>query len=126
MSKRPDFAGLETGLSNQALRHLKKCATRRDERTSAAFKAALGGVWHEVRAHNAFTVGETCVGCQAEPEDLRHILDRCPHWHKERRDVQLPAGDDTTPPCVKLHGILPAPRVAPVITHEPVLVYRTG
>eukprot|EP00971_Amphidinium_carterae_P219713 4362311-Amphidinium_carterae.2 len=27
-SKRPDFAGLETGLSNQALRHLKKCAIK--------------------------------------------------------------------------------------------------
>eukprot|EP00971_Amphidinium_carterae_P128041 2536286-Amphidinium_carterae.3 len=46
--KRPDFAGLETGLSNQALRHLKKCATKKDERTSAALNAALGGVWHEV------------------------------------------------------------------------------
>eukprot|EP00971_Amphidinium_carterae_P267808 5313340-Amphidinium_carterae.1 len=79
-----------------------------------------------MRAHKAFTVGETCVRCQAEPEDLSHILYRCPHWHKERRDVQLPADDDATPPCVTLHGILPASRVAPVITHELVLVCRTG
>eukprot|EP00971_Amphidinium_carterae_P203659 4041940-Amphidinium_carterae.1 len=100
-SKRPDFAGLETGLSNQALRHLKKGATQKDERTSAALNAAHGGVWHEVRAHKAFIVGETCVRCQAEPEDVSHILFRCPHWRKERRDVELPADDDTTPPCVE-------------------------
>eukprot|EP00971_Amphidinium_carterae_P132565 2625425-Amphidinium_carterae.1 len=92
--------------------------------------AALGCVWYEdrtVRTHKAFTVGETCIGrCQAEPEDLTHILYRCPHWHKERRDVELPPDDDATRPCVKLHCILPAPRVPLVIVHEPVLVYRTG
>eukprot|EP00971_Amphidinium_carterae_P123238 2440196-Amphidinium_carterae.1 len=48
------------------------------------------------------------------------------HWHKERREVELPTDDDTTPPCVKLHGILPAPRVPPVLTQEPVLVNRIG
>eukprot|EP00971_Amphidinium_carterae_P152722 3027054-Amphidinium_carterae.5 len=101
-SKRPDFAGLETGLSNQALRHLKKCANKKDERISAALNAALGGVWHE-----------------EEPEDLSHILFRCPHWHKERREVELPTDDDATPHCVKLHGIVPEPRVPPVLTQEP-------
>eukprot|EP00971_Amphidinium_carterae_P054938 1082841-Amphidinium_carterae.1 len=50
----------------------------------------------------------------------------CPHWHKEGREVQLPADDDTTPPCVKLHGLLPAPIVPLVLTHELVLVNRTG
>eukprot|EP00971_Amphidinium_carterae_P002523 50209-Amphidinium_carterae.1 len=64
--------------------------------------------------------------CQEKPEDLNHILFRCPHWHEERRELQLPADDDTTPPCVKLHGLLPAPKVPPVLTHEPVLVNRTG
>eukprot|EP00971_Amphidinium_carterae_P102345 2026227-Amphidinium_carterae.3 len=105
-NKRPDFVGLETSLSNQVLRHLKKCATKKDECTSTALHAALGGVWHEVRGHKAFTVGETSVRCQAEPEDPSHILFRCPHWHKERREVELPADDDTILPCVKLHGIL--------------------
>eukprot|EP00971_Amphidinium_carterae_P078878 1560642-Amphidinium_carterae.2 len=80
-TKRPD-----TGLSTQALRHLKK--------------------WKE------------------EPEDLSHILS--PHWHKERREVELPADDDAIPPYVKLHGLLPAPRVPLVLTHEPVLVNWTG
>eukprot|EP00971_Amphidinium_carterae_P091357 1808534-Amphidinium_carterae.1 len=52
VTSKPDFSGLETGLSNQALRHLKKnelkiCATKKDERTSAALNATLGGVWHE-------------------------------------------------------------------------------
>eukprot|EP00971_Amphidinium_carterae_P253728 5036916-Amphidinium_carterae.1 len=44
---RPDFRGLETGLSTQSYRHLKR---------------------------------------KEEPEDLSHIVFRCPHWHKERRD----------------------------------------
>eukprot|EP00971_Amphidinium_carterae_P134560 2666825-Amphidinium_carterae.2 len=120
-TKRPDFAGLETGLSTQA-----GCSNKKDDRTSSAVNAALGGVWHEVRTHKAFTVGETCVRCKEEPEELSHSLFRCLHWHKERRDVELPADDDTVPDCVKLHGLLPAPRVPPVLTHEPVLVNRTG
>eukprot|EP00971_Amphidinium_carterae_P110667 2192065-Amphidinium_carterae.1 len=48
--------------------------------------------------------GELCVRCKAEPEDLSHIVFRCPHWHKERRDVELPADDVSIPPCVRLHG----------------------
>eukprot|EP00971_Amphidinium_carterae_P241279 4790823-Amphidinium_carterae.1 len=30
------------------------------------------------------------------------------------------------PACVKLHGLLPAPRAPAVISHEPALVYRAG
>eukprot|EP00971_Amphidinium_carterae_P046673 919613-Amphidinium_carterae.1 len=38
----------------------------------------------------------------------------------------MPADTDAVPPCVKLHGLLPAPRV-PVIRHfEPALVCREG
>eukprot|EP00971_Amphidinium_carterae_P077261 1525956-Amphidinium_carterae.1 len=38
----------------------------------------------------------------------------------------MPADTEEVPPCVKLHGLLPAPRV-PVIRHfEPALVYREG
>eukprot|EP00971_Amphidinium_carterae_P270357 5364571-Amphidinium_carterae.2 len=48
------------------------------------------------------------------------------HCHKERRQVQLPADDDTTPACVKLHGLLPVPRVLAIITHEPALIQRPG
>eukprot|EP00971_Amphidinium_carterae_P347327 6489264-Amphidinium_carterae.2 len=87
--KRPDFADQETSLSTQACRHLKKCSNKRDERTRIAVNAALGGVWacvaalwHEVRTHKAFTVGEICIRCQEEPEDLSHILFRCPHCAK--------------------------------------------
>eukprot|EP00971_Amphidinium_carterae_P340204 6478411-Amphidinium_carterae.1 len=34
--------------------------------------------------------------------------------------------NDETPACVKLHGLLPAPRVPAAISHEPALVYRAG
>eukprot|EP00971_Amphidinium_carterae_P102900 2036917-Amphidinium_carterae.1 len=87
---------------------------------------AIGGVWHEVRTHSAFAVGELCVRCREEAEDLSHILLCCPHWHKERGRVELPADEDNTPACVKLHGLDPAPRVPAVITHEPALVNRAG
>eukprot|EP00971_Amphidinium_carterae_P213836 4243981-Amphidinium_carterae.1 len=53
------------------------------------------------------------------------VFFRCPHWHKERREVELPEDDDTTPPCAKL-GLLLAPRVPAILTHEPALVCRTG
>eukprot|EP00971_Amphidinium_carterae_P132706 2628455-Amphidinium_carterae.1 len=102
MHKRPAFAGLVTGLI--AIRLSDTLRNVPLERMSAPARPLL-------------------LLLEAEPEDLSHILYRRPHW---RRDVQLPADDDTIPPCVKLHGILPAPRVALVITHEPVLVYRTG
>eukprot|EP00971_Amphidinium_carterae_P025968 512067-Amphidinium_carterae.7 len=51
---------------------------------------------------------------------LSHIIFQCPCWHKERRQVELPAAD--TPACVKLHGLLPAPRVLAVLSQEPALV----
>eukprot|EP00971_Amphidinium_carterae_P211551 4197570-Amphidinium_carterae.1 len=49
---------------------------------------------------------------------------RCPHWNKERRQVQLPENDDTMPACVKLHGLIPAPRVPAILTHGPAQVHR--
>eukprot|EP00971_Amphidinium_carterae_P284075 5640165-Amphidinium_carterae.4 len=53
-----------------------------------------------------------------------------PHWHKERRQVELLADDDDddddTPACMKLHGLLPAPWVLAFISHEPALAYRAG
>eukprot|EP00971_Amphidinium_carterae_P339016 6476609-Amphidinium_carterae.3 len=50
-----------------------------------------------------------------------------PHWHKELRQVELPADDgEKTPVCVKLHGFLLAPKVPAVISQEPALVYRAG
>eukprot|EP00971_Amphidinium_carterae_P074817 1478513-Amphidinium_carterae.1 len=48
------------------------------------------------------------------------------YWHTERRQVKLPADDAEVPPCVKLHGLLPAPQVPPVLDHEPELVHRAG
>eukprot|EP00971_Amphidinium_carterae_P277051 5498042-Amphidinium_carterae.1 len=56
-----------------------------------------------------------------ETEDLSHIVFRCPHWHKERRAVELPDDAEDVPPCVKLHGLLLAPRVPAVRTFEPAL-----
>eukprot|EP00971_Amphidinium_carterae_P341015 6479613-Amphidinium_carterae.2 len=34
--------------------------------------------------------------------------------------------DVETPPCVKLHGLLPAPMLPAILTHEPALVNRAG
>eukprot|EP00971_Amphidinium_carterae_P243208 4829841-Amphidinium_carterae.3 len=34
----------------------------------------LGGVWHEARTHSAFVVGDLCVRCREEVEDLAHIV----------------------------------------------------
>eukprot|EP00971_Amphidinium_carterae_P186361 3699218-Amphidinium_carterae.1 len=64
------------------------------------------------------------VRCREEVEDLAHIIFCCPRWHKERRQVELPADNTTVPPCVKLHGLLPATQVPPVTHHEPELVHR--
>eukprot|EP00971_Amphidinium_carterae_P119513 2367424-Amphidinium_carterae.1 len=83
-AKRPDFGGLETGLNTQTFRHLKKSAAKAEDSTRTALNAALGGVWHEVRTNSTFSVGEVCVRCREEADDLSHILFRCPHRHKER------------------------------------------
>eukprot|EP00971_Amphidinium_carterae_P031051 611118-Amphidinium_carterae.1 len=40
--------------------------------------------------------------------------------------VELPADTDEVPPCVKLHGLLPAPRIPAIRTFEPALEYRAG
>eukprot|EP00971_Amphidinium_carterae_P262991 5217633-Amphidinium_carterae.1 len=45
---RADFGGLETGLSTQSIRHLKRCANRTEDSFRSALNASLGGVWHEV------------------------------------------------------------------------------
>eukprot|EP00971_Amphidinium_carterae_P089125 1763867-Amphidinium_carterae.1 len=127
-NKRPDFAGLETGPSTRTFKHLKKNTAKVDDGFRSAVNAALGGVWHEARTHRAFkqktiVVGDLCVRCI---EELSHIVFCCPHWHKERRQVEVPADDADTPACVKLHGLLPAQRVPAVNSHEPALVYRAG
>eukprot|EP00971_Amphidinium_carterae_P289020 5738788-Amphidinium_carterae.1 len=33
---------------------------------------------------------------------------------------------DTVPPCVKLHGLLPAPGLPVICAHEPALEHRAG
>eukprot|EP00971_Amphidinium_carterae_P350264 6491460-Amphidinium_carterae.4 len=91
--------GLETGLHAQTFRHLKRSTNKTEDSFGSALNAALGGVWHEVRTHSAFSLGELCVRCKGEPEDLAHIVYRCPHWHKERQQVELPEHDEETPPC---------------------------
>eukprot|EP00971_Amphidinium_carterae_P105814 2095492-Amphidinium_carterae.1 len=44
-------------------RQLKLDGQSQKEDRKAALNAALGGVWHEERAHSAFQVGDTCVRC---------------------------------------------------------------
>eukprot|EP00971_Amphidinium_carterae_P057353 1133954-Amphidinium_carterae.1 len=94
---RPNFAGLETGLSTQSFRHLKRACSGADDRSRSAVNAALGGVWHEARTHSAIAAGDLCVHCREEVKDLSHIMFRCPHWHKERRQVELPEDDAFVP-----------------------------
>eukprot|EP00971_Amphidinium_carterae_P007378 146523-Amphidinium_carterae.1 len=60
----------------------------KDDR-KAALNAALGGVWHEARAHAAFQVGHLCVRCGEAVEDLKHA-------------VPLPTHE---PAVVKRHGV---------------------
>eukprot|EP00971_Amphidinium_carterae_P054240 1068472-Amphidinium_carterae.1 len=90
-AKRPDFAGLETGLR----------------------------VWHEDRTNKALAVGDLCVRCKEEVEDLSHIMFRCPRWHKKRRQVELPADDVETPASELASNstALLAPWVPAVISH---------
>eukprot|EP00971_Amphidinium_carterae_P305779 6077018-Amphidinium_carterae.1 len=49
---RPDFEGLAPGLSTAAFRQLKLDGQSQKEERKAALNAALGGVWHEERAHS--------------------------------------------------------------------------
>eukprot|EP00971_Amphidinium_carterae_P314625 6253858-Amphidinium_carterae.1 len=49
--------------SGTLLRQLKLDGQNQKEDRKAALNAALGGVWHEERAHSAFQVGDTCVRC---------------------------------------------------------------
>eukprot|EP00971_Amphidinium_carterae_P263118 5220283-Amphidinium_carterae.1 len=51
------FAGLETGLSTQNYKHVKKAFAKAYEQSRSTVNAALGGVWHEARTHSAFAVG---------------------------------------------------------------------
>eukprot|EP00971_Amphidinium_carterae_P242668 4818288-Amphidinium_carterae.1 len=107
-AKQRDFAGLETGLSTQAYRHLKKSSARVEF-----------GMRSEPTVFLLLVITDLCVRCKEEVEDLSHILFRCPpHWQKERRQVELPVDDVETPVRVNLHGLLPAPWVPVVISQD--------
>eukprot|EP00971_Amphidinium_carterae_P013568 267408-Amphidinium_carterae.1 len=58
-------------------------------------------------------------------EDVGHIGFRCPHRHKERRNLLTP-DDLEVLSCLKLHGLLPAPVDVTVIGHEPAMELRAG
>eukprot|EP00971_Amphidinium_carterae_P165957 3289420-Amphidinium_carterae.1 len=119
---RPDCEGLALGLSTSAYRQLKLDGQSQKEDRKAALNAALGGVWHEERAHSAFQVGDICVRCGEEVENLEHIVLHRPHWNKERREACLPSHTSVAPACVRLHGLLPAPPPGLLLAHEPALV----
>eukprot|EP00971_Amphidinium_carterae_P255374 5069779-Amphidinium_carterae.1 len=116
----PDFQGLDSGLATQALRQLKLDGQSQKDNVKTALNAVLGGVWHEARVHAEFGVGDLCVRCSEAVEDLEHIVHHCPAWAAEKREVELPAFALKVPPCVKLRGLLPAPKMQVVIKHEPV------
>eukprot|EP00971_Amphidinium_carterae_P049949 984554-Amphidinium_carterae.2 len=74
-------------------------------------------------------IGKICVRslrCVEALEDLEHIVHHCPAWAAESREVVLPVSALDAPPCVKLHGQLPAPKRQDVLTHEPALASRLG
>eukprot|EP00971_Amphidinium_carterae_P121095 2398538-Amphidinium_carterae.3 len=74
-STRADFAGLDAGLSTSSYRQLKLDGQNQKEDRKVAYDAALGGVWHEERAHAAFRCGifalAPCGGAS------RHRMSRC-------------------------------------------------
>eukprot|EP00971_Amphidinium_carterae_P351212 6491977-Amphidinium_carterae.1 len=113
--------GLALGLSTSAYRQLKLDGQSQKDDRKAALNAALGGVWHEERAHSAFQVGDICVRCGEDVENLEHIVLHCPHWNKERREACLPTHTAVAPACVRLHGLLPAPGPGLLPAHEPAL-----
>eukprot|EP00971_Amphidinium_carterae_P225479 4472357-Amphidinium_carterae.1 len=53
VNTRQDLEGLAVGLSTAAYRQLKLDGQSQKEDRKAAVNAALGGVWHEERAHSA-------------------------------------------------------------------------
>eukprot|EP00971_Amphidinium_carterae_P082721 1636193-Amphidinium_carterae.1 len=73
-STRKDFEGLAAGLSTAAYRQLKLDGQNQTEDRKAALNIALGGVWHEERAHTACQVGDTCVRRGEAVENLEHIV----------------------------------------------------
>eukprot|EP00971_Amphidinium_carterae_P087899 1739345-Amphidinium_carterae.3 len=96
-------------LCNFVRRFLNPYLTSKSQEDSvkSALNAALGGVWHEVRANSIFDVGEMCVRYGEAVEHLEHIVHHCPAWAVEMREVALPASTLEAPPCVGLHGLLP-------------------
>eukprot|EP00971_Amphidinium_carterae_P276285 5482673-Amphidinium_carterae.1 len=79
--KRLDFAAWKPVLAHKLSDTSRKTLTNE---TRTAVNAALGGVWHEVRTHKAFTVGETCVRCQvhalAQRETTGTTSGGCRHY----------------------------------------------
>eukprot|EP00971_Amphidinium_carterae_P222256 4411633-Amphidinium_carterae.1 len=113
------FAGLETGLSTQSFRHLKKALLKQTQVFGVPSTLPL-----EAFGLCAFSVGDLCVRCHEEVEDLSHIRFLTPGTKNvARSNYRL-----TMPVflLVLLHGSLPAPHVPPVIHHVPALVYRAG
>eukprot|EP00971_Amphidinium_carterae_P288236 5722413-Amphidinium_carterae.1 len=104
-SKRAGFDGLASDLSTSASKQLKFNGQSQREERKAALNVALGGVWHKARAHSAFQVGD--LGATS---DVSLVL-----------IASLQA-----PPRVRLHGLLPAPEIVPLPTHEFALVQRHG
>eukprot|EP00971_Amphidinium_carterae_P238850 4741452-Amphidinium_carterae.1 len=113
--------GSRSGLATQTLRQLKLDGQSQTDSVKFALNADLGGVWHEVRANSVSEVGEVCVRCGEVVEDLEHTA-----WAAERREVALPASALEAPPCVRLHGLLPAPKRQVVLNHKPALASRLG
>eukprot|EP00971_Amphidinium_carterae_P339855 6477881-Amphidinium_carterae.2 len=89
--KRPDFAGLETGLSTQTFGHLKTSTAKLDDRSRSAVNAGLGGVWHEAHTHSAFAVSYLCVRRRKEVEDLFRIVFCCDLGVKPGAGAGVPA-----------------------------------
>eukprot|EP00971_Amphidinium_carterae_P340640 6479084-Amphidinium_carterae.1 len=112
--------------STSAYRQLRLDGQSQKEDRKAALNAALGGMWHEERAHSAFQVGNTCVRSGEGVENLERIVFHCPHWNKERCEAGLPSHAQEAQACVRLHGLLPAPPPGALPAHEPPLVMRAG
>eukprot|EP00971_Amphidinium_carterae_P177797 3526456-Amphidinium_carterae.1 len=109
-ARRPDFAGLETGLDPVDLQQWRKPSNKATHASRAACSAAAGGLWHAARLASVFEHDGNCVWCQDQAGTLHHVIYDCPAWDATRREASL-SFHPAFPPCLTYHGLVPAPRL---------------
>eukprot|EP00971_Amphidinium_carterae_P337250 6473971-Amphidinium_carterae.5 len=99
---------LERGHGRGPIRHLRLLADR------LGWVPRIGGCTQDYRHLKKSSA-------RVDDKSGMKIVFRCPHWHKERPQLEPPTDNETVLACVKLHGLLPAPRLPAMLTLEPAL-----